>query len=52
MATFLFCCYAHAQVDLSAAAALSPAAPAARPLITSVPRKLGRGFRLDPDTSV
>jgi Cys-rich protein (TIGR01571 family) len=37
MATFLFCCCAHAQVDLSAAAALSPAAPAARPLITSVP---------------
>lgn len=37
LTTFICCCCAHAQVDLSTAAARSPAAPAARPLITSVP---------------
>ena len=36
-ATFVCCCCAHVQVDLYTAAARSPAAPAARPLITSVP---------------
>ncbi len=37
LATFVCCCCAHVQVDLSTAAARSPAAPAARPFITSVP---------------